>query len=359
MKTAMSKPEQAARQVAEPGEIWLLIDSLRFGGIETHVRELASGLVRFNQPVRVVFLRRYSEPQLLEQSLHELGISCSFVSEFACGEQQQGRNLLFDLYRAVRCYQPKVLHAHGYKASIYARLVKLLTGTHQISTYHAGETPRGKVWLYDWLDRYTSWLSNHAISVSQAIAAKLPPGSITLNNFISQTTQSSLTGEQIAFIGRLSHEKAPERFVALAKQFPRHRFHLYGDGPLYQEIKNSAPDNLTLHGHISDMQPHWPDIALVVIPSRFEGLPMVSLEAMGRGIPVLATRVGALDTLIESGISGWIADNEQDLVTGIEQWQQLSQQQRHTIGSRARHTINESYTDQAVIPQLLNLYQSR
>lgn len=353
----MNKPESSHQSRPQTGEIWLVIDSLRFGGIETHVRELAAGLQRFEQPVRVVLLKRYSQPQLLAGALQQQGVPCSFLADLSTTPDRHNVNLLGTLYQAVRRYQPQVLHAHGYKASICSRVIKLLTGIRQLSTYHAGETPRGKVWLYDWLDRYTSRLSSHAICVSQAIAAKLPGRSTTLNNFIAQAAQSSLTGQNIAFIGRLSHEKAPERFVALAKLFPQHCFHLYGDGPMHDDLIRSAPDNVTFHGHVSDMQPHWNNIALVVIPSRFEGLPMVSLEAMGRGIPVLATRVGALDSLIKPGVNGWLADTEQQLTDGLTHWQQLSTEQRHQLGTAARQTVNSDYTDQAVIPQLIRLYQ--
>ncbi|EPI8558429.1 glycosyltransferase family 4 protein [Vibrio fluvialis] len=339
------------------GEIWLLIDTLNFGGIETHVRELANGLNTFKQPVRVVVLKKYARPQLLQQSLQQLGLPCTFLSELLPEPVASGKTILTQLYLSVRQHRPHILHAHGYKASICSRVIKLLTGVRQISTYHAGETPRGKVWFYDWLDRYTSFFSTQAISVSSAIAAKLPVKSITMNNFITQPPPSERKGKQIAFIGRLSREKAPERFVKLARQFPMEDFHLYGDGPLFDEITQSAPPNLSLHGHVSDMQSHWLEIDLVVIPSRFEGLPMVSLEAMGRGIPVIATNVGALDTLIEHGVNGWLANSAQELLLLFANWQQMTPNERHQIGRAARQTIHAHYTDQAVIPQLIALYQ--
>ncbi|MEI8597444.1 hypothetical protein P4S64_06875 [Vibrio sp. M60_M31a] len=50
-------------------EVWLVIDSLTFGGIETHVLELANGLKHFEVPVKVMFLRSYSKPQLLKDKL--------------------------------------------------------------------------------------------------------------------------------------------------------------------------------------------------------------------------------------------------------------------------------------------------
>ncbi|WP_282176733.1 glycosyltransferase family 4 protein [Vibrio nereis] len=347
----MSKLE---RDPIQRGEIWLLIDTLTFGGIETHVKELAAGLDRFGQPVRVVVLKRYDAPQLLVKALNQQQLRWSFLADM----QPQG-HLLAQLYSAVRRYQPAVLHAHGYKASLCSKAVKLLTGVTQFSTYHAGETPTGRVWLYDLLDRYSRVLSNQAICVSPAIADKLPGESVVMNNFITQPSQIQASGEHIAFIGRLSHEKAPDRFVKLAQNFPKLAFHLYGDGPMYEELAQQAPANLTLHGHVNDMNEHWQSIALVVIPSRFEGLPMVALEAMGRGIPVLANQVGALPTLIEPGINGWLANSPDTLPNLLEHWHQLSASQKHHIGQNARSTVIQHYTEQAVIPELIALYQAQ
>lgn len=346
----MSKPKC---ETIHQGEIWLLIDSLTFGGIETHIRELATGLNQFGQPVRVIILRRYHQPQQLPEALSHKGLSWAFLSDM-----QPGKNLITQLYNAVRRYKPALLHAHGYKASLCCRAIKLFTGVPQFSTYHAGESPTGKVWLYDWLDRYTCMLSNQAICVSHAIAKKLPGKSLVLNNFISQPRSTHSTGTHIAFIGRLSHEKAPDRFIKLAQKFTHLSFHLYGDGPMYGDLSQKTMPNVTFHGHVKEMDGHWHDIALVIIPSRFEGLPMVSLEAMGRGIPVIATKVGALPTLIEHDVNGWLAESEGSLTTLLKRWSKLSQKEKSRISQKARQTVSNNYTEQAVIPKLITLYQA-
>jgi len=335
-----------------PNEIWLVIDSLTFGGIESHVKELAIGLKQHRQPVRVVILQRYHQPQLLPKKLAELTIPCSFLSDITTSSQS-----FIGLLSAVKKYRPQLLHSHGYKASIVTKLVKVCTRTPQVSTFHAGETPTGRVKIYDWIDRYSSYISTQCLCVSPIITKKIPSHSWIINNFIAQPSPIQHNGNRIAFIGRLSIEKAPDRFVQLAHHFPNEQFDVYGDGPMHSDLLHNAPDNLTFHGHVDNLQTAWPSIQLLIIPSRFEGLPMVSLEAMGRGIPVISTNVGAMKTLVEHNNNGWIVNNTNDLDKWLSYWLDLSTTHKNTVRENARKTILDSYTDKSVIPLIIEHYQ--
>ncbi|GAL11046.1 glycosyltransferase SypH [Vibrio astriarenae] len=163
----------------------------------------------------------------------------------------------------------KVIHAHGYKANLVS---KLSSGTtRQVSTFHSGETPKGLVRLYDIFDRFSAFLSAHNFTVSQAISDKIPTQTHVLNNFISVDGLTSSQGKQVAFVGRLSHEKGPDLFISVAEQLPQITFHLYGDGPMMQSLGHDSPSNLVFHGFQSDMRKVWPEIGLLLITSRYEG----------------------------------------------------------------------------------------
>lgn len=350
----------------EPQEIWLLIDSQTFGGIETHVIELASGLIEHQRKARVILLTKFQPLPPIITRLTQLKLPFCHLSDIA---PSQG-NTLSQLKLAIAQFQPSHIHAHGYKASIVAKLTKLTTSSsdkpRQISTYHAGETPTGKVWLYDFLDRYTSVISDHSLVVSDKIKEKLPSKSTLLNNFIaipehlspnvSDETQIEDSTYHAGFVGRLSHEKAPDRFVTLAQANPDHHFHLFGDGPEKQALESSNLKNLTFHGHQTNMTNAWQTIDVLVIPSRYEGLPMAALEAMARGIPVIATNVGNLPQLVEHQTNGYIAQSETQLQTCLIEWLGLSNQEKNVMSQKARNTIIEQYSPQAVIPQILACY---
>ena len=355
-----TKPKHAQKLEIEPNEIWLLLDSHTFGGIETHVLELAKGLKAHQRQVRIILLTRYSPAPPIIERLEKSVLSFSFLQDLTTTDGSS----VTQLSHAIDTYQPRLLHCHGYKSSIIGKLTKLLyprLSLYQVSTYHAGETPRGRVWFYDALDRYTSFLSSHSLVVSNKIKEKIPSTTTMLNNFVSMpehqpSPEFSSSSYRFGFVGRLSHEKAADRFIDLAIQFPDHHFHLFGDGPEREQLESRKADNCTFHGHQQNMEKVWSSIDVLIIPSQYEGLPMAALEAMSLGIPVIAAAVGNLPQLINHSENGYLANAPKELEESINGWLSLSQNERTMLSQQAIETINKTYSPQAVIPQLLACY---
>ncbi len=331
--------------------IWLLLDSRSPGGIESHILQLAVGLLNHNESVTVVFLTDYGDHPL-RGALHKYGIATTSLD---------GR--ISTLWQAIRKARPSVIHTHGYKAGIVGRIVARLCNVPVASTYHAGETTSGWLGFYCWLDRISATLADKIFAVSPQIAATLPGTTQVTDNFIDTHdlphTLTTSTQNQIAFVGRLSEEKGPDHYLSLANRFPQLEFHLYGDGPLAIELQTSAPENTYFHGQQDDMTPIWPKIGLLVMPSRHEGLPMAALEAMARGIPVLASDVGALDQLIDSGSNGWLVKpgDEADLANCLQRWTGMGDEQRQHFKQAARQKIDQRFSADVVIPKLINCYR--
>ncbi len=213
-------------------EIWLLLDSLIYGGIESHVIELASALKAQHYSVRVLLTNKYVRRPPIMQQLRQRGIRVNYISQLSGNHPMP----IMQLAVALKRYRPIAVHTHGYKANIYARLARMMSFPHLrlVSTYHAGENKTGKLWLYDWVDRLTSFISDHRFAVSDAILHSLPFAGERINNFVpvSELAESHQScAQHIGFVGRLSYEKAADRYVELAEHFPSLTFHLYGDGP--------------------------------------------------------------------------------------------------------------------------------
>lgn len=340
------------------GEVWILLDSRIYGGIESHVVELATGLQSFHVNVRVVLVVEYDPPAPLINKLNQAQIPVSYLWHL-CPKSERSKTIpVKQITGAVAEHQPSVIHTHGYKAALLARSAKLFTRTFPrlISTYHAGETPTGKVWAYDWLDRYSARLSDHSFAVSQAIQDKLPTQSELLNNFVTIPEQHCRYKE-IAFVGRLSHEKGADRFIDIARQIPDVEFSIYGDGPEKPRLVESAPTNVIFHGHQSDMDAVWRNITVLVISSRYEGLPMAALEAMARGIVVISLDVGRLPDLIQDGQNGFLAHDIPALTDKINNWLEMSHSEQYPMRYKAIETIKAHYSSRSIIPILIERYQ--
>ncbi len=326
-------------------EIWLLLDSSQFGGIESHVLELSSALGKYTN-VRVVFLSEQLQHPLIPH-LKQRGIAFSFCHR---GFASLAR-LIF------RC-RPAIIHTHGYKAGISARLLSRVFRFKCISTFHAGEKLRGKLWLYDWIDRHTAFLCSHTFAVSQLISKKISQPNELASNFVDTDNCRPSWGSQIAFVGRLSFEKGPDRFCELARNTRLQSFHVYGDGPMSRQLHSDIPKNMVMHGSQADMTQAWSKIGILIITSRQEGMPMSIIEAMSRGIPVIAFKVGSIAKLIDHGVNGWLVDpgDMQALHDCLREWTALSAPGKRIMGANAKDKINRHFSAAAVIPRYLSVY---
>ena len=323
--------------------LWILLDSSKTGGIETHVAQLSIAL-KNHYKVEVIFIKDHGDHPL-KDFLNKHLVSYSHLE-----------NGFPTLLKRCRRESPSVLHTHGSKAGIFGRISGKLSGVPVVSSFHAGEAPKGKLRLYDLIDRYTAFLANQRIAISKEIQQRLVGKSTIIRNFVSLPEQLT-NGDQIAFVGRLSEEKGADRILLIAKQLPSLIFHIYGDGPEKDTLIKSAPTNVIFHGNQSSMNAIWPQIGLVLIPSRYEGLPMAALEAMSYGIPVIASPVGELPELLENK-RGWICDpnNLLSWIIEIKAFTRMNSTERKALSHKVRHHIAEHYSADAITPILKACY---
>ncbi len=326
--------------------IWLTLDSRTTGGIETHVMQLAMGLKQAGLHVEVVFIKSYGDhpliPLLQQKSIEIAVLNGRFVT----------------LVQRIKSSRPDIIHSHGYKAGLLCRLAARLTSTIHISTYHAGEINRGKLAAYDWIDRQTAWLNHQSLAVNQDIAGRLPTDSRVLDNFIAIPANEAKTARQIAFVGRLSHEKGPDHMLRLASRLPEFEMHFYGSGPMQNHLKRQATSNCIFHGNQSDMDEHWKNIDLLIMPSRYEGLPMVAMESMARQIPVIAFDVGAMGKLVLDGHNGWLIPQGglEQMQKKLQDWLEMDEVAKNSIRLAARKHIEDNFSDTKIVPQIEQIY---
>jgi glycosyltransferase involved in cell wall biosynthesis len=118
----------------------------------------------------------------------------------------------------------------------------------------------------------------------------------------------------IGFSGRLSPEKAPEVFLEIAKLcqgVPNLRFVMTGGGPMREDINTlvqKLPSNVRFDcvGIVDDVKLYLALYDVLVLPSRLDGRPVIVLEALASGLPVIASRVGGLPEMIEDDYNGYL-----------------------------------------------------
>ena len=95
------------------------------------------------------------------------------------------------------------------------------------------------------------------------------------------------------------------------------------------------------------------------LSSNFEGLPLCVLEAMAAGLPVVATAVGGLPTVIEDGVTGFLvpAGEPQALERALSRLRDDPALAR-AVGERGRAQVWRVYGSQAMVRRYLELYAS-
>jgi len=147
---------------------------------------------------------------------------------------------------------------------------------------------------------------------------------------VRRVCPSSNSIPRILYVGRLSPEKGlANLFEALKLLYNSISFEaiIVGDGILLHELKNLAA-RLGLRDNIHFVGPVvWGDSLfsimrqcnVLVLPSKTEGLPLVIIEAMSQGLPVVATRVGGIPEIVEDRVSGLLVppNSPEDLADAL------------------------------------------
>ena len=325
------------------------LDTRLIGGIETHVETLVRAQNAAGHSAAVVLWRCHDHGQTLERfkrsGLHVINAGGS----------------LRTLHRILIRLKPSILHTHGYKGGIIGRLLARASGIAVVSTFHAGERGQFPVNIYQIVDEWTSFLGAR-IAVSQEIADAMPFVTKFVPNFVEVPNQKKYKQDNqvISFVGRISHEKGPDIFGAIAKAAgDKSNFVMFGDGPLMGALKLKFGDFVRFNGFARDMEEVWKRTELLVMPSRNEGLPMAALEAMARGVPVAAAKVGALPDIIQSGTNGLLfdADNIEAAIAAVANWQSMSPRRKAAMSAAARQTIQEKYSSATGLPKIMQAYR--
>lgn len=129
-------------------------------------------------------------------------------------------------------------------------------------------------------------------------------------------------GRRCLFVGRLCPEKDPLRLVSLWKSIVKGhsgwQLDICGEGELETELgaeisRLGIGDSVVMHGQVSDIGGMYAKSAVLLLCSRTEGLPMVLIEAMRSGLPVVSTDCpyGPAD-IIRNGENGFLVPQDDD-----------------------------------------------
>jgi len=185
-----------------------------------------------------------------------------------------------------------------------------------------------------------------------------------------QLDSEAKPGENLLYVGRLAAGKGLpmlfESLVALKSSHPNCRLTVVGDGPDRHNLETlvdamALGDRVTFAGYQSqsDVRRYLTQVDIFILPSFSEGVPVVLMEAMAAGVPVIATRVGGIGELVDDGINGYLAipGDSQSLTQHLDTLLK-DPQRRAEFGAKGRDKVAQEFNIYSEVERLYKVLKA-
>ena len=358
-----------------------VIDSLDLGGAQTLLLEICknSNRERFEVEVacmhgRGVFAAEFEKAGSRVHSLSPGKWPPLFIANFL---------------KLLKGLDPEILHFHLFGSNLIAKPLAALAGKRALVVHdHCNDAGRGNPMLL-LADALTNRLAARVIAVSGSIREFLInregidsdrivtlPNGIDARTFVATDVQKRMSARSslglppeafvIGGMGRLVAQKNFSLFLDIAARvIPRHPSALFviaGTGPQEEELKAKAvalgiDQRVLFLGHVADRLSLYHAFDALLMTSDFEGTPMVLLEALACGLPVVASAVDGIAEvctnnrdalLVPPGDGGGFAESLIRVLKDAEL--------REGLGKYARTTVLERYEIRKLVERIEGLY---
>jgi len=243
----------------------------------------------------------------------------------------------------IRERRPALVHAHGFKAGLVARLAARIAGrVPVVVTVHNHVLYRDLSaftrWRYVTVERWLSGMTARVITVSDSLRDELVrdydilPALVTtvhngldLSPFLGPADKRvararyGIPGDALVYglAARFAPQKAMDVLVEAALPLLERCQNAYlllaGDGPLLEQVraiarKATVRDRILFPGFETDVPGLLSSLDVYVSSALSEGLPLATIEAMAAGLPVVSTRAGGTPEVVEDGVTGMLVE---------------------------------------------------
>ena len=214
-----------------------------------------------------------------------------------------------------------------------------------------------------WRDKVTRFVALTQFARSKLVEAGLPAEKIVVKpNFVPDPGPLTKDARQGAlFVGRLAPEKGIatllRAWVAVDALLT-----VVGDGPLRRLVETSGNRNVKVLGWKSsrEVSAEMRRAAVLIMPSEwYEMAPLTLIEAFAHGLPVIASRLGAMAEVVQDGVTGlhFAPGSAEDLAEKVR-WAISHPSELKAIGDRARLEYEKKYTPEANYRLLMATYEA-
>ncbi len=360
-----------------------IISGLERGGAENQLVGLANGLAKRGWRVTVLSYLPFTETSLRSE-LREPGVKAVTLNALNGALKYTS---IVKAALAVRRAKPDILVGFMFHGMITSRLL-----AHSLSSAHSVSSVRNVLDgpVRERLLGITDGLADAVTVQSPGIAEELCrrgvarpshthsiPNSIDIARFEAAATRRDETRRALGVAagrflwlaaGRLDVAKdyptMLSAFAEVARRRPDAQMVIAGQGPLEGEIRAmiqrlGLPERVALLGLRQDMPELFAASDALVLSSAWEGMPVVTLEAMASRRPVVATAVGAVPELFIDGETGIVAPpgDPAALADGMIRLMAFPAGDRAAIVAKAYRRVRSEFSREAVLTQWETLFR--
>jgi glycosyltransferase involved in cell wall biosynthesis len=215
-----------------------------------------------------------------------------------------------------------------------------------------------------WRTKVARYIALSHFSRKKLLAAGMPGDTVVVKpNFAVDRHGSAATrGDRSGalFVGRLSSEKGLQILMHAWRDLDVD-LKVPGQGPMVEILRRATSERVKPLGYISDsdLAQCMRQAAFLVMPTLvYEGFPMVVAEAFAAGLPIIASRLGALAELVEDGVTGlhFEAGNPKSLAEKVR-WAAANPDAVRQMGRNARTVYEGNYTPEHNHASLMRIYR--
>ena len=328
-----------------------IIPMFKLAGAETMCENLCKALR--NQGCDVVAVSLYTEHTPITDRLENAGIKVVYL----------GKKKGFDFSTFVKLYQlmkkerPEVVHTHIYAAR-YALPVAAFCGIpKKIHTVHniaqQEQAKAGKIvnkFMFKHCGVIPVALSEEVKKTVEEVydlpSEQIPVifNGVDLSNCKVKEDYTKKSEFKIVHIGRFmdvkNHAMILKTFAMFSKRHADAKLQLIGDGELRKDMVQLAQELgvenfVEFAGLQSNVYPWLHDADIFVLPSKFEGMPMTLIEAMGTGLPIIASAVGGVPDMLTDGESAILIKPESEQLLASLEMLYYDESIRRVLGQKA------------------------
>lgn len=294
-----------------------VIPAFRLAGAEVMCENLCVALK--NAGVDVIAVSLYSENTAITDRLDKKGVRIEHLDK----KPGFDASVIIKLVHLFKKEKPDVVHTHIY-ASKYALPAAAIVGVKKkIHTVHSmAQKEQGSLGK-----KVNTFLYRHCGVVPVALSSEVKKSigevyglqesiipvvynGIDLSKCIRKNDYEANGVFTIVHVGRFmkvkNHKTLIRAFARFAEKKESIRLQLLGEGELLDEMKDYAEklkvaDKVEFLGLQSNVYPYLNKADVFCLPSEYEGVPMTLIEAMGTGLPIVASNVGGIPDMLVNG----------------------------------------------------------